>query len=92
MYKRQELEKEWKESLDGQRANFPQVYGETEVSQMSYEDRVSSGGCVEDEVSSYGPLVFCDLSGKARRGNKCFVVPFAWNEIDVYKRQAFAIR
>ncbi len=39
------------ERLDRKRANFPQVYGETDVSQMLYEDRVSSSGSVEDEVS-----------------------------------------
>ena len=44
VYKRQEVllvsadesEREWDESLDGQRASFPQVYGETEVSQILY--------------------------------------------------------
>ena len=55
-------------SLEVQRASFPLVYGETGCSQWFYEDRVSSGGGVEDEVSSHGPLVFCDLPGS--RGNK----------------------
>ena len=79
-----ELEKEWQERLDeyvGQRANFPQVYGETEVSQVVDEDRVSSSSYVGDMVSQNGPLVFCDLAGKARRCNKYFVWPFAWSEI-----------
>ena len=76
-----ESERECAEILGVQRADFPQVYCEMEGSQVFYEDRVSSKSYVEDEVSSYGPLVFCDLPGKDRRGNKCFVVPFAWNEI-----------
>ena len=65
------------ESLEGQRADFPQVYCEMECSQWFYEDRVSSGGGVEDKVSSYGPLVFCGLPGS--RGNRYLMVPFAWN-------------
>ena len=64
------------ESLEGQRADFPQVYCEMECSQWFYEDGVSSCGGVEDEGSSYGPLVFCGLPG---RGNKYLMVPFAWN-------------
>ena len=39
------------ERLDWRRASFPQVYVETEVSQMLYEDRVSSSSCVEDKLS-----------------------------------------
>ena len=46
---------------------------------MFYEDRVSSRGYVEDEVSSSSPLIFCGVPGKARR---CFnvVVPSAWDD------------
>ena len=78
-----ELEKEWEKRLGeyvGRRASFPQVYGETKVSQMFYEDRVSSSGCVEDEVSSYGPLSCCSdvfVSGKARKYFNDFMLPFA---------------
>ena len=53
-----ENERECDERLGGQRADFPQVYGETEFSQVLYEDRVSSRSCVEDEVSSNSPLIF----------------------------------
>ena len=73
-----ESERECNENVDGQRASFPQVYCEMECSQVFYEDGVSSGGGVEDEVSSDGPLVFCGLPG---RGNKSLMVPFALNEI-----------
>ena len=65
------------ERLNGQRASVPQVYCKMECSQVFYEDRVSSGGGVEDKVSSYGLLVFCGLPGS--RGNKYLMVPFAWN-------------
>ena len=64
------------ESLEGQRADFPQVYCDMEGSQVFYEDRVSSGGDVEDEVSSDGPLIFCGLPGI---GNRYLMVPFVWN-------------
>ena len=64
------------ESLEGQRADFPQVYCDMAGSQVFYEDRVSSGDGVEDEVSSDGPLIFCGLPG---RGNRYLMVPFAWN-------------
>ena len=59
-----ELEKEWQERLDeyvGQRANFPQICGETEVSQMFNEDRVSSSSCMEDTS-----FIFCDDLGSAK--------------------------
>ena len=49
--------------VEGQRADFLQVYGETGRSQWFYEDRVSSGGGVEDEVSSNGPFIFCNILG-----------------------------
>ena len=52
------------EKLDGQRASFPQVYSETEVSQVVYEDRASSCSCMEEEVSSDGPFIYCDGFGK----------------------------
>ena len=53
-----EIERECDERLGGQRADFPQVYSEMEFSQVLYEDRVSSRGCVGDMVSQNGPLVF----------------------------------
>ena len=56
--------------LEGQRASFPQVHGETEISPMLYEDRVSSGSCVEDEVSSNGLFIFCDGLGSAKTYSK----------------------
>ena len=43
-------------------------------------DRVSSSSCVEDEVSSNGPFIFCDGLGSAKTYSK-FVAPFAWYEI-----------
>ena len=46
---------------------------------MFNEDRVSSCICMEDKVSSDGPCIFRDLTGKASRGNKYLMVPFAWN-------------
>ena len=39
--------KECDESLEGQRASFPQVYGETGVSHVFDEDRVSSCSCLQ---------------------------------------------
>ena len=72
--------RECNENLDGQRANFPQVYSETEVSQMFNEDRVSSSSYVGDMVSQNGPFIFCDDLGSAKTYSK-FVWPFAWNEI-----------
>ena len=76
-----EVVRECEERLGGQRANFPRVYGETEVSQVFYENRVSSRGCVGDMVSQNGPLVFCGLPDKARRCIKDFVVPFPHSEV-----------
>ena len=58
-----EIVRESEERLGGQRAEFPRVYGETEFSQMFYEDRVSTRGYVEDKVSSNSPLIFCGVLG-----------------------------
>ena len=58
-----EIVRECEERLGEQRANFPRVYCETEFSQMFYEDRVSSRGYVEDEVSSSSPLILCSVPG-----------------------------
>ena len=70
--------RECNENLDGQRANVPQVYVETEVSQVVNEDRVSSCSCMEDKVSSDGPCIFCVLPGSR---------PVSYTHLDVYKRQ-----
>ena len=69
------------ERLGEQRADFPRVYSEIGFSQMFYEDKGSSRGYVEDEVSSSSPLIFCSCPGKDRKCDSKFVVPFAWNEV-----------
>ena len=77
---RDSSERECEERLGGQRADFPQVVGETEFSQAVYEDRVSSRSYAEDKVSSSTPLNFCK-PGKARKWYSKFVVPFAGSEV-----------
>ena len=62
----EKIERKCYERLDGQRADFPRVYGETDFSQTFYEDRVSSRSYAEDKVSSNSPLIFCK-PGKARK-------------------------
>ena len=72
------------EELEGQRASFPQDYGETGVSHVFYEDSVSSCSCIGDMVSQNGPLSCCSdvfVSGKVRKYFNDFMWPFAWNEI-----------
>ena len=73
------------ERLGGQRADFRRVYGETEFSQMFYEDIVSSRG-YRDEVSlSRSPFVYHEVLGRAKMCHDNIVLPFAWSDRDKMK-------
>ena len=62
-----EMRRVCEERLGGQRADFSQIYSETGFSPWWYEDKVSSGSCVEDKVSSISPLIFCGVLGRAKK-------------------------
>ena len=74
------------ERLGLQRADFPRVYGETEFSQMFYEDRVSSSG-YRDEVSlsRSSPFVYHEFLGRAKMCHDNVMLPFAWSDRDKMK-------
>ena len=69
-----------------QRANFPWVINGVKTPHVVYEDKE-----FRDIVSQSGPLICCDVPGKARKCFNDFVVPFArtvsYTHLDVYKRQ-----